>query len=450
MPSKKIPTLIGIFLVIALITIVSVVHKQVIGKFITAAPSAEPQNIRLTNVSDTSFTVTWNTATPAVGSISLSGLSVSGQVFFDERDVNMAKKENSNMLSAITKPPLGKYNSHSVSIRDLSPGNEYRYRIVSNGRTYPSEAIIKTAVSLTQPEPGYEPAYGTVFTAENLPASGALVYLTLDGSQVLSSLVSDTGSWIIPINTIRTENLAAYLPSQERTDELITVVRGQEIASAVTDTLNDSPVPLILLGKSYDFRKTQAQAPEAALPQLAIFPTAIPTQAAVLGETSLRNLKFSLTQPADKAALVSNLPLLSGTGIPGNTVLLEFGTGMMTQASAEIKPEGIWRYTPVNPIPAGKVVLKATSKDSTGKDVTIIREFEVLKSGTQVLGEATPSGTLSPTATPVASQSPTIALSPTPTSTVSGQPVSGVTGPTVLLIALGLILLVGGGFLMAL
>ena len=72
--------------------------------------------------------------------------------------------------------------------------------------------------------------------------------------------------------------------------------------------------------------------------------------------------------------------------------------------------------------------------DASGKAVAITRTFEILKSGTQVLGVATPSGTLT--------------LTPTPTeeSTLSGEeiPTSGNALPTIMLLVLGLGLIFSG------
>ncbi len=74
--------------------------------------------------------------------------------------------------------------------------------------------------------------------------------------------------------------------------------------------------------------------------------------------------------------------------------------------------------------------------------------FEILKSGTQVLGDATPSATLTPTSTPTATVSATPEI--TPESTLAAQPVptSGNELPTILLLVLGVGLIIGGGIVL--
>ena len=87
-----------------------------------------------------------------------------------------------------------------------------------------------------------------------------------------------------------------------------------------------------------------------------------------------------------------------------------------------------------------------TTVDGTGKTVAVTHAFDILKSGTQVLGDATPSGslTITPTPTSISTESGT-------ESTLSGEeiPTSGYELPTILLVVIGLGLLVSGGVAMA-
>ena len=85
-----------------------------------------------------------------------------------------------------------------------------------------------------------------------------------------------------------------------------------------------------------------------------------------------------------------------------------------------------------------------TTTDKNNKPIAITHVFTVLKSGSQVLGDATPSAsitdtptpTILPTNTPVASAS-TVAAQPMPT--------SGSFLPTILLLVTGSLFLLGGG-----
>jgi len=284
-------------------------------------------------------------------------------------------------------------------------------------------------------------------TSGDTPATGMLVYVTLEGSQELSTLVGPTGSWLIPLNMIRTQDLAQRLTSASRIDEQIHITNGKDEATAITDTLNDSPVPNMTIGKTYDFRKQQAVLPSKSMGSLT---AATDNKPAVLGQQTEKNsgkiYPVTITQPDDGASLVSNLPLFTGTGVPNKIVTLTIGIKKPVTFSVSVGQEGIWKYAQTTPLGVGRQSVTASTVDSYNKQVAITHVFDILKSGTQVLGTATPSATLAPS--PTRTTTPTTAPTerPTPVSTLSGQaqPTTGSTLPTVILLVLGAGLLIGG------
>ncbi len=421
----KIPTLVALIFIITLIVGISFGFEAVTRQQTRASGSIKPISLAATNISDTSFTFTWMTADPTTGVITLSGAKQKEQTFFDERD---------------TTGKLGKYTSHSVAVKNLTPSSDYLVKIISNGKLYldnDQPYRVTTAGVINSNPNDLEPAYGTVTTPTNQPAQGALVYLTLEGGQTLSTLVKSSGSWLIPLNLARTEGLDRYLTLSERLTETLLVHYQDQEASAITDTLNDSPVPTMILGKSYDFRKQQAKEPEAL--------AAANTSGSILGKQTTSTLGgVRIVSPAHGAALTTALPLIQGTGIGGKQVTITLGITKPTSSTVIVGADSIWRYTPTKTLSPGKQSVTITTVDSNGKTVALTNVFEILKSGTQVLGEATPSATLSPTATPTA----TITPFSTPSSTLSGEPlpVSGTTLPTLILIVLGIGLLTGGAF----
>jgi uncharacterized surface anchored protein len=108
--------------------------------------------------------------------------------------------------------------------------------------------------------------------------------------------------------------------------------------------------------------------------------------------------------------------------------------------SVIIGADGMWRYTPPKPLSEGKQSVTITTSDAKNQTVALTHVFEILKSGTQVLGEATPSATLTPT----------IDMTPTPTSTLAGEPIpeTGSPLPLLLLLILGVSLVSSGAFIL--
>ncbi len=420
---KKIPTLVGLLLLALFVGVFIVLFERSASSPAKADSLTSPKNIIVTNVTDKSFTVTWTTDTPTTGALSVTGEGTKSQTVFDERDI------------AGRKDMMESYRTHSATLRNAEPETIYTFSFLSGGKPFRSadSFTVQTGPQL----PGsvsLEPAYGTIRTTDNQPAEGALVYLTIDGSQKLSAVTSTNGTWLIPLNLIRAATLSEYLPTKERMTESLTVVHPDGNASATTDTLNDAPVPQMQIGKTYDFRRQQAN----AVPGQRQEPTA------VLGETtqqtqSTSGFPVTIVKPGQNTAVPSNLPLIQGTGVPGNTVAIALGITSPTGGSAVVGGDGIWRFTPTTALNPGKQSVTITSLDTTGNAVAVTHMFDVLKSGTQVLGEATPSATLAPT----------VSLTPAPTSTLAGQeiPTSGNMLPVLILAFLSLGLMTTGAFI---
>lgn len=415
--TTRIPTILGVLLVIIVVGGVIVSFESFSRLPSRAAPSVQPDAVQVTNLSDTSFTLTWTTPTPANGVLIVSTPG-GGETVLDERD---------------TDGKLHQYLTHSVTVRNLKGDTNHEVKILSQGKTYMDNGTpyrIRTFPILTTNPADTTPAYGSVVTADNQPGEGALVFLTLEGGQMLSALVKPSGAWIIPLHRIRALDGSAYLPIQaDRITETLLVKNNGLSTSAITDTLNDSPVPVMVLGKNYDFRKQQGKAPEA-LP-IAKAPIATPK---ILGAQTTQKYTVSLVAPAQGTAIASQLPFIQGTGIPSELVTITLGITNPTSDTTTVGADGMFRYTPKRSLSPGKQMVTITTRDTQNKPVAITHSFEILKSGTQVLGDATPSATLTPTETS------------TPTPALVGQPVpeSATTFPTVILIAIGAMLFLGG------
>ena len=420
-------------MVILIVGAIAVGSESYFRTSTTASGSILPSNVQITNVTDTTFTVSWTTQLPATGALSVA-TSRTTLVLFDDQDTK----------------GQGHFVSHSVTLRAASPDTDYSITILSNSKKNINGNVpykVHTGPLLTTASGNLEPAYGTIVTDNNQPVSGALVYLTLEGGQTLSAVSKPSGTWLIPLNLVRTQDLTSFLPITERMTETIIVRANGAQTSAVTDSLNDSPIPTMVPGKTYDFRKLNAKAPGQPL---ALVPTPLAQQStgAVLGSSATKPANtVTLVIPAQGAALPTTLPLIQGTGIPGKTVSLIIGITNPIGDTTIVGANGLWSYTPKKPLTPGKQSVTMTTKNLQNKTVAITHMFEILKSGTQVLGDATPSATLIPT--PTSTPEATISATPksTPESTLAAQPVptSGNELPTIILLVIGVGLLVGGG-----
>lgn len=426
--TRKIPTLVGILLVIALMAGLSFLFQSFVKTQTRASTSIEPQEVTVSNITDSSFTLTWQTEEAASGTllaVSATGKKYSG---FDERDAT---------------GKLGKYTTHSVTVRSVAPSTLYDVTIISDGKKYPTDKKsyqITTFDPLTTTPPNIDPAYGKVILSDTNSAEGTIVFLTLTDSQTLSTLVRNSGSWIIPLSTIRSFDGSSYLPENERITETLLVKKGTTESKILTDTLNDAPVPDITLGETYDFRNRDAKKPTTST-----LAQNTSQKTAVLGTTTkTQGGSVTLLTPAENAAVSTFRPQITGTGIAGKKVTITLGIKNLITGTTIVGKDGLWRYTPAQSLAAGRQRVTISSVDGKNKPIVISHTFTVLKSGTQVLGDATESAELitpEPTPTPEEStESATIASEPMPT--------SGSLLPTILLLIAGTALFLGGGSLL--
>lgn len=436
--TKRIPTLLALLLLLIIIAGIGFLFEGMTKQDAKASLSVEPKSVMVTNLTDKSFTFTWQTDELASGTLLVSSVGGKKYSAFDDRDIT-GKME--------------KYLTHSITVRTLTPSTTYDVTVLSNGKKFPinpkeekKSFQVTTLPPLSSESALLDPAFGSIQTASSLPAEGALVYLSLEGSQTLSTLVRTSGSWIIPLSLIRTQDGAAYVTQQERINETIIVQLGTGESRITTDTLNDAPVPDIILGEMYDFRGRDAKkTTPSTLAQNPITPTTKQNQA-VLGVASDTAISgVALTAPVQGASINSTKPLITGIGIVGKTVTITIGISDPTIGTTTVGKDGMWKYTPKQALLPGKQSVTITTVDKKNKPIAITHTFTVLKSGSQVLGEATPSGTIE--ATPSATETPTTTEEATPTAELIADeiPTSGSILPTLLLIVLGCSLFIGGG-----
>lgn len=423
MHERKIPTLVGLLLVGVLIVLFRYAFNEVSPLLTKASEGTFPQEVKVTNISDTTFTVSWITTQPSAGALRLGG-NLERTMYYDDRI----------SVSSSQSPPTQQHATHMVTVRSLKPETAYQFSIFSNGKPYQNGKEpydVRTAPPLFGLGTIIEPAYGQIANPSGEPAEGAIVYLTLSGGHMLSTLTKQGGMWVVPLNRARTADLTSFITGNERIDETLLVRGSNGEAQAITDTFNDNPVPAITIGKTYDFRKIQAEdgnkQPLAQAPP-SVLGTATQTAASTV----------AITKPVDGAAIPSNLPLIQGTGVAGSQVLIIVGITNPVSDTFLVGTDGLWRYTPPKPLSEGKQSVTITTTDAKGKPVALTHMFEVLKSGTQVLGEATPSGTITP--------EPTLAGEPAPTATLAGEPIpeTGSSLPLIVMLILGIALISSG------
>jgi plastocyanin len=242
--NKKIPTIFGIIvLLLGVVAGVVVVSQQAnLSLFTKAGPTATPRQVRISNISETGFTVSWVSDTSVSGFVKY-GLDAAklDKTFGDDRDRTSGK--------------TGLFTTHFVTISGLKPNTAYYFSLGSGSTNYTDSGkpyTVKTAK--TAAKPAADTVSGKVLLASGQPASGAIVYVELEGGAPLAALTKASGAWSLSLSASRTKDLEGYLQYDKQTAKENIFVQAAELgtASLTTTTGEDSPVADITLGKTQD------------------------------------------------------------------------------------------------------------------------------------------------------------------------------------------------------
>jgi len=458
---NKIPTLIAIVLLVVGVAagVFLVNQRQLFG--IGADPDVSPQDIRVTNVDDTSFAVSWITDRATIGYLEWG----------ENKDTTQTQSEGVNEESTV----------HYITLRNLKPSTTYSFKINSNGSRFDNSGIpwqIQTGPKLL-PSTNTSVMSGKILTDIGTPASGVLVYLSAGGVAPISTQTSANGTWVIPLSIARNSTLTdhASLTSDKTLLEVFVQGGSLGIATAQTYQTTANPAPDITLGESYDFRNTtvttSSDNPEANinLPGGTVEPTTTPVATSggvnrfVVNDdtkTTVTASDVTLESIDNGEVIFTDLPEFFGEGPSGSQITITVESDNPYSDQFYTDSTGDWRWSPPSGLEEGEHTVTINWVDSDGILRTLVRTFTVEASSDEPAFESTPSGstatpsptpsptpkpTKSPSPSPTVTASPTSSPSPTPTPTKSPTPAplpdAGIGTPTLIGISAGILLVVG-------
>lgn len=383
---KRIPTLFGILLITLGVGITTFLVNQGVLFKSNASLTDQPQNVRITNITGSSFSVSYETESKIIGSLNYGETQTLGKSALDDRD-----QQTGNLTS---------YNIHTITVRNLNPQKKYFFSITSGQETYINNSQpfeVTTGQNLSESPPNQDPISGKILLPNGSPPKEAILYVTADNSQVISTLVKSDGSYILPLNSLRANDLSSYynFPLNGNVKMLIF---GDLLTSNVLVSLNQTrPIPTIMLSKDYDFR--QSQSPVSALPGGSEnFPSFTSTSSAV-----------QILIPKKDQTLTDQQPLFKGTSAPDQSVKIIIHSDQAIQTTVKADQNGNWSYRPTSTLSPGTHTITIQAMDTSGILKTITQSFVVYASGQQI--NPPPSGT--PTPTPTKVPTPTMALTVT-------------------------------------
>jgi len=410
---NKIPTLIG--LMVLLIGTFSGVYLLKINKVfkIGANPTASPKDVRITNLTGDSATISWLTEGQTEGFISW-GLS-------QENLGNVVKEGESNQ----------KYLTHTITLTNLDPTTPYFFKINSDGDYFDNNGLpwqFSTGVKLGINDLSI-PTTGTVLASSGQPVNRALVYITING-YILSTITSNSGNFILQLANTRTQDLTDYAQIDMDNTLLDVFVQSEtgEVTSAKVFPKNGNPIPPMILGQVHDFRNLEvvngSQNPNAdiSLPQNATQESGFDISGS---SSSTTNNSVILENITEGEVVNSTQPEFFGKGPSQGEITISVHSENVITDTIKIPSNGSWNWSPPEGLAEGSHSITISWLDASGITRTLTRNF-IVQAGELPAFTATGSGktkTPTPTLIPTASPKPTIKPTTKPTSVASVAPV---------------------------
>ena len=451
--SRRIPTLLGLLFIGALVYVAYYFFGR---SSVNNNASILPKEIRITNVADNKFSVSWITDEPTEGKIEYGEVgSKIDQVVVDDRD-NQEK--------------TSQYLTHHVSIEGLQPNTQYVFRIVSGDKKTvfdnKGSPYTVTTGSVIAQTPASVNFYGNVQSSAKQPATDSLVYLTLPGGITSSTVAKENGNYAFTLSTIRTSDGKSYVEFDPSATIANILVDSGTLQSNVNVTLtNSTPVPPITLGQNQDFM-TEATTPNVAqveqaqnnsdtTPMVPETPSIFNVEP--LGEiNAVTTNGLTILNPKTEGETLNTLrPEFRGTATPGNTISIALTGQKSISDTVLVSSDKTWSWAPVIDLKVGKQKITVSMVGSGGTSEKVERSFTVASPNTSVdpAFVSTPSATKASTL-PTATASASAKASSTPRAampaTDSGVPVTGVIENTLLTAGLGIVIMVIGAALLAL
>lgn len=506
---KRIPTLLGLLVLVAGLVVGTILFSQGTGVFSPrATPETTPKLVKITNVTDRSFSVSFLTEESTTAFIKYGT---------EPNRLNLQAGDDRDQLYGTVKD----YSIHHISASSLEQKTKYYFVIgTNNGALYDDDGkpfeVLTSVRGGTPPEA--KTIFGSVTTPQGGPAAGSIVYAKLDEAGELSQLVQESGSWAIALSNARKQDGSGYA-SVSPNSNLILLAQGNPSSQTTTIKTTVSGFETgsnLVLGQSGGIASgtspnppNQGNTPPAASPSasptvtvppiasgsgITITPTPVlvsSESAGLLGKlldenstptpTIVESKKVDLTLEGDQTVTTSQ-PEIVGTAPPG--VVITIKVNSETQIEQQITASNTGEFAldlatlGAELEPGSHSVEYSYIDPATGQVVTETQTFTVADTSVQIAQATSPTSIPTNSPTPVSygtdypygtSPTPTTnygsdydvtaTLSPTPTtsyqdldeqtsmpSTESGMPVSGAVETTLVLIFGGLFFIISGAW----
>lgn len=404
---RRIPTLLALALLVIGIAVTSFLTSKTLQITGFASPDEKPQNVRISNITDTAFTITYTSEKAVLGSITY-GITADNlkEITFDDRD----------QQGSTPKP----YQTHSITLRNLKAQTQYYFSITSGESVYVSDGkpyTATTAKTLSATKPEKWDIAGTILLSDGKAAEDTIVYFTTINGQSLSTLTRNGGKFSLTTLGMKNSSLTTYLTLLKETRVDLIALSGILSTHAQFTLENSNPLPDITLSQNYDFTLSEPLLPENAASESAVatFP--------FLGTQATEVTKIEITSPKKDERFTDQQPKFEGSAAPSQNVDILIESDNEIRASVTASKQGLWSFRPDKPLTPGNHTITMTTRDSNNLLRTLSRTFVVLAEGSQFVDPSVSPTKLTTTPSPTQTQTPTpspaltqaVSITPSPT-----------------------------------
>jgi len=385
--NRRIPTVFALVLLVVGIGVAVFVANNTTQFTGEAAPEDEPRSIQISNITDTSFTVSYTTDSDVLGSISY------GTVGTDRTNV-----ETAGTLASRT---------HVITLSNLSPNTAYAFTITSGSREYTDggDPFVVTIASTIDTAPTEEHLVsGTILNPDGSPSNGALVYVTAENGSLLSTQTNSDGIFSLDVSSLKTADLSSYYSFSGNERMTLSAVSPTSNTKAVFLLQNADPLPTITLSQIYNFTVDETGRENQEAQETITFP--------LFREGATETQTITIISPETDEGLTDQQPTFEGTALPNEEVEIVIQSSHEIQTTVTTNDNGSWTFRPDTPLEPGNHTITVKTRDQNGILRILTRSFTVYAEGSQFT-EPSVSPT-SPTQTPSPTQSQAVSITPTP------------------------------------
>lgn len=160
-----------------------------------AGPEEIPRELRVTNLSENSASISWTTDKPGVASV-VYGTNqeiTPSLLAFDDRGGNTASTV------------------HYITLKNLKPATAYYFRLICQGRSFDNQGT--PYVFSTPQHTSFTPSVPFVIKGKQTPET--MVYFSFASSTSLSTLTDENGNYLLSLNNALTKSLERSYPVQK-------------------------------------------------------------------------------------------------------------------------------------------------------------------------------------------------------------------------------------------